>query len=161
VIEEIFGRMGGAIGALASTSPLEPVPTRYYASASSFQGVDYPNWAMWAGGGGWHLSARELAAFLAFITYTEDIIDETQRAGMDAFRLGWRPTGTYNGTFGDYLGHGGSINSQANGVTGNVRAAIMKFNLQVEASLVANSGIVGLGGSAANVLQRAYDAAWA
>lgn len=161
VIEEMFANMGGAFGDAASTSPLEAQPTRYYGTASSIQGIDYPNWALWAGGGGWHLTARELAAFLAFITYDDNILSPTARTAMDALRLGWNPVGANQGAFGDYLAHGGSINWTIGGTNGNVRAAIMKFNIQVEASLVANSQIgLGNGVSARTILRQSYDAAW-
>ena len=62
-----------------------------------------------------------------------------------------------DGAFGDYLGHGGRIG----GSGGHVRTGIMKFNLQVEASLVANSPIGSDELNATTVLQQAYDAAWA
>lgn len=159
IIEEIFGRMGGVFGGNASTSPLDSNPTRYYQAANSAIGSAYGNWAMIAGGGGWHLSARELAAFLAFITYTDDILTPTQRIGMDQLLYGWQPP-VVSG-FGSYLGHGGSISNNTNAPFPAVRTGIMKFNLQVEAAVVANSRITGSGDSATRLLREAYDAAWA
>ncbi|WP_171236967.1 serine hydrolase domain-containing protein [Ruegeria sp. HKCCA6837] len=161
VIERLFSQMEGAIGNQASTSPLEARPTRYYANANALFGIDFPNYAMLAGAAGWHMSARELAAVLAFLTYTENLIGSGTRTIMDAFRLGWREPGTYQGAFGDYLGHGGLI-TQTDGMnrTGVTRTAIMKFPIQVEAALVANSEITGLNGSAGSILAQAYDGAW-
>jgi hypothetical protein len=95
-----------------------------------------------------------------FLTYRENLIDDPTRTVMDAFRLGWREPGFYQGAFGDYLGQGGFIRWTNNGVQGRVRAAVMKFGVQVEAALVANSEISGLSGSAGNILVSAYDAAW-
>lgn len=162
IIEELFSLMGGAIGANASTSPLDSQPARYYQNAASSLGVSYPNWALWAGGGGWHLTARELAAFLAHITYNDQVLAPDLRAGMDSLRYGWRPANVTTGQFGAYWGHGGSINWLANGRTGSVRTAIMKFNIQVEASLVVNSQLTSTSGdSARQLLIDAYDAAWA
>jgi len=66
IIERIFSQMGGAIGENASTSPLEPIPTRYYPSAGATQGMDFPNFAPLAGAAGWFMTARELAAIMAF-----------------------------------------------------------------------------------------------
>jgi hypothetical protein len=54
----------------------------------------------------------------------------------------------------------GFITRNWNGATGRTRTAVMKFGLQVEAALVANSEITGLNGSAGSNLQVAYDAAW-
>lgn len=160
IIDQLFGEMGGAIGENASTSVLDDPPTRYYAAAGTAQGIEYPNWALLAGAAGWHLSARELAAFLAFITYDDDVLDAASRAQMDSLRLGWQPTGTYDGRFGDYRGHSGSIRSTVNGVTGNARAGIMKFGIQVEAAFVANSAILGVNAPVADLLADAFDAAW-
>lgn len=161
IIEEVFGRMNGAIGQNASISPLDARPTRYYSGPGATQGIDFPDWTLSSGGNSWHMTARELAAFMAFITYDNNVLSEPQRTLMDNLRLGWRRANTYPGMFGNYWGHGGVIDWNP-GTLGRVRTGVMKFNIQVEASLVVNSGLTtpGVGNSASTLLWQAYDAAW-
>lgn len=155
IINELFGAMGGAIGANASTSVLDDNPTRYYNGVGSNSGIDLGNWALIAGGGGWHLSVRELAAFLANITYNDDVLSSAARAQMDAMFLGWRPLQISVGQFGIYRAHGGSIG----GGGGAVRTAIVKYPFQCEVAVVANSAISGFGDAVA-LANTAFEAAW-
>ncbi|ETW94398.1 MAG: hypothetical protein ETSY2_49855 [Candidatus Entotheonella gemina] len=113
------------------------------------------DWTLIAGGGGWHLSARELAAFLANITYNDDVLSPIARAQMDELALGWRPLDQTTGQFGQYRAHAGSIG----GGGGRVRTAIVKFSIQCEAALVANSAIAGFSAPVGLVTQ-AFEAAW-
>jgi D-alanyl-D-alanine carboxypeptidase len=155
-ILEVFPLMSGAIGDEASTTPLDPNPTLYYTIGAGANGIPYGDWSGIAGGGGWHISARELAGFLAHITYSDGVLSPAARAAMDSFALGWAPLSATQGQFGQYRGHGGSIRI---GGTGRVRTAIMKFPMQVEAAVLANSNIAGYS-SARTLLSDAYDAAW-
>ncbi|MEM6489085.1 MAG: serine hydrolase domain-containing protein [Pseudomonadota bacterium] len=160
VATQLFPLFGGNIGDESLLTALGDETARYYSTSDSIIGADFPNYFFWGGPAGWHLSARELAAILAFTAYTDDIIPAPIRDIMDDELLGWRPT---NGAFGRYVGHGGSIDHLfGNSVRNRVRAAVMKFPIQVEAAFVANSLVdnaPATGGSAA-LLQRAYDNAW-
>jgi len=163
IIEEMLKRMGDAVGADASTSILEAVPARYYLNSGSALGLTFGNWALVSGGGGWHMTARELAAFLAHITYNDDMLPPDLRAGMDQLRYGWRPPSFFPGSFGPYWGSGGYLKRDFDGRQGRLRTGIMKFSTQVEASLVANSFIAAGAGESdwpPEILRRAYDAAW-
>lgn len=154
VIQEVFGRMGGAIGPDASTSPLGDNQARYYESAEATEGNGLGNWALTAGGGGWHLTARELAAFLAFVEHGDAILTQDERDLMDAERYGWKYS-PLQGAFGTYLSHDGAV-----GEPGTVRTSVMKFNLDIEAALVMNSALGGKNPGLGNVLRNAFDAAW-
>jgi D-alanyl-D-alanine carboxypeptidase len=158
IMDELFGEMGDAIGQNASTSELDANPTLYYNTVSSNSGISMGNWAALAGGGGWHLSARELAAFLAHITYNDDVLSPAVRAQMDALALGWSPLNNTLGQFGQYLAHGGSI-TILTAPGGRVRTAIVKFSIQCEVALVANSSIEGSPDPVGLAIQ-SFDAAW-
>lgn len=155
IIEEMFAKMTGGIDNLASTSPFGPNETLYYLDSNDNSGVDFGNYSMVAGGVGWHLSVRDLAVFLANIRYNDEILSPAMRSVMDKQKFGWlRPNNT-KGQFGQYLGHNGILKSGG----GRLRTGIMKYPIQVEAAMVANSDINGyLSGTA--LLRDAFDAAW-
>lgn len=160
IIEEVFGVIGG-FGEEASTSLLENDPALYYSIGNTSPGVSLGNWAGIAGGGGWHLTARELAAFAVALSENDTLLAPALRAQMDTRLLGLQAV---PGAFGTYLGHGGSIGQGS----GQVRTAIMRFPIRLDAALVVNSDIPanpddtspGNGYQATELLRDAYDAAW-
>jgi D-alanyl-D-alanine carboxypeptidase len=160
VANEVLGPAG--IDALFC-SPDDSADSRtlYYSfAAPAVSGIDLGDWSLSCGAAGWTLSAVELGALLAFTRYTESIIDDESRELMDEGFLGWlNPitfSGLVDGVWGVYRAHGGDLGGDA-GVTG----CMMKFHIQVQATLVINSRGGDLGGHACTLLKDAFDNAWA
>ncbi len=154
-------------------TPNEPLPTRFYRYPDSF----FPSsltgdWTLTTGGGGWYLSAIELARFLAHLRYNDKILVPATRTQMDTFKLGWMQK--VEGEHGEYNSHGGDllynpkvtkpdeINSSdtltipvgKNGMTG----CIMNFPNGAQVALLVNS--LGTYQSKRGLLRDAFDNAW-
>lgn len=162
IVLEVFRKMAGVFSSDPSTLDVGANPPLYYETEDSASGLSLGDWRLIAGGGGWHLSARELAAFMTYMTYDDEMLSPAARLRMDSLRLGWSVSGT--GPFGRYYGHDGAIGAQeAVGVAiwkkGAVRAGVVKFPIQCEAALVANSKIEGYA-SASGLLNDAFSASW-
>ena len=157
--QEIFDKLG--VLNADCVSPSAEQPTLFYTNAANTPGVDYGDWTMICGGGGYYLSAIDLANFLANIRYNNNILSEVNRNIMRDNYIGWSENGTLNGEHGEYFNHGGSINSTgpAGGNQGNMRGLIVQFPNNVDLAVMTNSEI-GADLSIRTVVLNAYDNAW-
>lgn len=120
------------------------------------------DWTKIGGGGGWNLSAVELAQFLAHVRYNDKILTPAMRKLMDENYLGWMDPAEW-GLFrehGAYLGHRGDLNwkdAKDTKVAG-MTSLILNFPNGVQVSLLVNS--LGTYGSTHTVVADAFDAAW-
>lgn len=158
--QEIFDKIGAMN--VDCVNPPSQDPTLFYTANISSPGVDYGNWTMICGGGGFYLSAIDLANFMANIRYNNTILSESNRQIMDANYLGWREgNARMFGTKGEYFNHGGAItmNGPTGGSSGNMLGLIVKYPNNVEAVLMTNSDIAN-GSTMRQILTTAYDNAW-
>jgi len=157
--QEIFDKIG--VLNADCISPAGEQPTLFYTNAANTPGVDYGDWYMICGGGGYYLSAIDLANFLANIRYNNDILSAANRNIMRDNYIGWSENGTLNGAHGEYFNHGGSINNTgpAGGNQGNMRGLIIQFPNDVDLALMTNSEI-GADVSIRTVVFNAYENAW-
>lgn len=153
--------------------PNDPLPTRFYRYPDSLLPSSLTgDWTLKSGGGGWYLSAIELARFLAHLQHNDNILTPGTRRTMNAFKLGWMQS--IMGEHGDYYSHGGdlfytpnvpkpaeenigdtfTIPIGKNGMTG----CIMVFPNGVQVSLLVNS--LGAYKSKRALLRDAFDGAW-
>jgi CubicO group peptidase (beta-lactamase class C family) len=137
------------------------VRTLYYSVTAPGPGTDWGDWSLACGATGYYLSAIDLAAILAFVRYTDWIIDTQTRQAMDDGFLGWlnpiRFSGMVDGKFGVYRAHGGDIGTGSNpGFTG----CMMNYPTVHQAVVLINSRGGNLGGHACTLLRDAYDNAW-
>jgi CubicO group peptidase (beta-lactamase class C family) len=145
-------------------APTEAASARtlgYLFPSPNLAGKDFGDWSFGCGATGWYLSAVEFGSFLAYLRYTNNIVDFDTRSLMDSGFLGWlnpvKYAGYVSGRFGDYRGHGGDDwGSSGAGMTG----CAMKFPTAVEATLLINSRANDITGHACRVLRDAYDEAW-
>lgn len=135
--------------------------TLLYLLGSPAEGLDPGDWSLSSGATGWYLSSVELARLIAFLRFTDDVIDPGTRELMDDLFLGWLDpvafAGYVSGAFGVYRAHGGDYpGGNVNGMTG----CMMNFPIIVQVSLLINSRGGNLGGHACTLLKNAFDAAW-
>lgn len=105
------------------------------------------------GHAGLHLSAMDLAAFMAYIRYDDTMLSPANRLLMNSDRIGWDELSNTNSN--NRLGkfwHGGDwyINPDR-----EMHACVMKYPNNIEATLIINSDIVG-GKNQCTVLKDAY-----
>ena len=157
--QEIFDKLG--VLNADCVSPSAEQPTLFYTNAANTPGVDYGDWTMICGGGGFYLSAIDLANFLANIRYNNDILSAANRDIMRDNYIGWSELGTLVGAHGEYFNHGGSINNtgSAGGNQGNMRGLIIQFPNNVDLALMTNSEI-GADLSIRTVVFNAYENSW-
>lgn len=139
----------------------DPVPTLLYHTANEVKGYAVGDWLLSGGGGGWFLSAVDLARFLSHLRYNDKILSPTTRQTMNDFRLGWRPPKEYPtvvGKHGNYFAHGGGLNYKSEGEPVGMSSGIMDYGDGVQAALVINS--LGAYGDKIKILRDAYDNAW-
>jgi hypothetical protein len=141
-------------------SPTSEQATIFYTNAANTPGVDYGDWFMICGGGGYYLSAIDLANFMANIRYNNTILSPANREIMKDNYIGWSELGTLNGKYGEYFNHGGSINSSD--PTGsnleNMRGLIIQFPNKVELAVMAQdeSPAFVYGLSSSSALRRSH-----
>jgi CubicO group peptidase (beta-lactamase class C family) len=134
-------------------------------ASGNVSGASWGNWSTIAGGGGWYLSAYDLAAFLAHVRYDDAILSPASRSLMDTQFFGYNDPAVSNffasfalGKFGVYRGHGGDLGNGGTPTKG-MDSCIMNFPQGVQAVVLINS----VGGSYSyqcDVLQEAYDDAF-
>lgn len=97
-------------------SELGPITRLYGAGLGPMNGVDPGDWTLVGGGGGWYMSATELAQFLAHLRYGKDFLSKKSRDLMYENYLGFMDSdplfGNYafgSGIFGSYRMHGGDL----------------------------------------------------
>jgi D-alanyl-D-alanine carboxypeptidase len=132
------------------------LPTRLYSFPhNNKKGTLTDDWTLVSGGGGWYLSAVDLARFLAHLRYNNNILTPATRKMMNDNLMGWRPEGwSYKGDFGLYLAHGGGLNYGTDSMT----SCIMNFPNGVQVALLINSA--GTFGDKYKLLGGAFDSAW-
>jgi len=139
----------------------DAAPTLLYNAANTAKGYSVGDWLLSGGGGGWFLSAVDLARFLAHLRYNDKILNPTTRALMNDNRLGWRPPKEYSavrGKHGNYHAHGGGLNYNSEGQKVGMASGIMDYGNGVQAALVINS--LGTYGDKIKILRDAFDNAW-
>lgn len=97
-------------------SDLGPITRVYGVGLPPMSGVDTGDWTLVGGGGGWYMSATELAQFLAHLRYGKDFLSKQSRELMYTNYLGFMDSdplfGNYGfgaGIFGSYRMHGGDL----------------------------------------------------
>jgi D-alanyl-D-alanine carboxypeptidase len=142
-------------------NPSSTQPTLFYTAGATGPGVDFGDWYNICGGGGYYLSAIDLAAFMAYIRYDNNILSAANRSIMEQNFIGWSEGNRMTGIKGEYYNHGGSITQTngATGSTGNMLGLIVKYPNDVEAVLMINSNIAN-NVSTRNIMTSAYDNAW-
>jgi CubicO group peptidase (beta-lactamase class C family) len=103
-----------------------------------------------------HLSAMDLAKFMAHLTHGT-FFSDTQRFRMDSGRLGWNKDSGKTGNVGIFW-HGGDGYWTNGSVKREVHACVMKFPGDIQATLVVNSNITS-GTYQCTILRNAYDLA--
>lgn len=158
VRETIFEPMGIKDADFKSA---DPAATLLYNTANDAKGYNVGDWLLSGGGGGWFLSAVDLARFLAHLRYNDKILNATTRQTMNDFRLGWRPPKEYasvRGKYGHYYAHGGGLTHKSEGQPVGMSSGIMDYGDGVQAVLLINS--LGTYGNKIGILRDAYDNAW-
>ena len=140
----------------------DPVPTLLYNTANEAKGYPVGDWLTNGGGGGWFLSAVDLASFLAHLRYDDQVLKPPMRKLMDDNRLGWRPPKDYassvHGKYGDYFAHGGGLNYGTKSAPVGMSSGIMSYPNGVQVALLINS--LGTYGDKIVILKDAFDEAW-
>lgn len=145
---------------MAYGNTIEP---RFYISPdNSAPGRLGGDWTKTGGGGGWNLSAMELAKFLAHVRYNDKILTPATRKLMDENHLGWMDPEEWDlfREHGAYLGHRGDLNwkDAKNVKVAGMTSLILNFPNGVQVALLVNS--LGTYGSTHIVVAEAFDAAW-
>ncbi|MEM9838083.1 MAG: serine hydrolase domain-containing protein [Pseudomonadota bacterium] len=155
VQENIFSKAGIV---KLSCAPFESAGQRtlvYDLNTPNNGGWDAGNWLEACGANGWYMSAVDMARFLVYLRYTEDILDNDTKDMMNNLFLGWHDPSVFvahvDGVFGNYRGHGGNF---------GVETCMMNFNIQVEAVVMVNSDNGVFGSHLCQALKNAYDQAW-
>lgn len=128
--------------------------------------VNLVDWTEICGGGGYFMSVREMAQFMAYLSNTTLLLDFDQKQLMDSKYMGW-DTGDSRMTYaGRAYGKNGALrwDSNGNGVApdagdAGLQTLIMKFPNKVELSLAINS-LPGQWRSLSGMAAVAYDGAW-
>jgi hypothetical protein len=134
----------------------------YFVPDNNAAGKLAGDWTKVGGGGGWNLSAVELAQFLAHVRYDDKILTPATRKLMDENYLGWMDPAEWdlNREHGAYLGHRGDLNwKDANKVkVAGMTSLILNFPNGVQVSLLVNS--LGTYASTHKAVAGAFDDAW-
>ena len=107
------------------------------------------------GHAGLHLSARDLANFMANVRYNDAILSPANRLLMDTGKLGWRGGSNGSGIAAGKYWHDGFWKL---GSGRELHACVMKYPNNLEATLVINSSQTS-GQSTCRILQNAYQEA--
>jgi len=137
--------------------------TMHNEAPQSLVSVALGDWKETCGGGGFFMTTRDLAKIIVFMTHTNKILSDKDRAIMDDNLLGWNRNFPVTG--GNALGHGGGLYDDfdnSGGVTPGdpgLQSLIIKFPNKVELAL----GINSIGNNFRNtnlIVQTAYNDAW-
>ncbi len=120
------------------------LPTRLYSKNNNAAGYVVGDWTELGGGGGWFMSAIELAQFMAHLRYNDKILGSTTRKIMDDNFLGWEDPAAFKqfqGKYGDYLGHGGLLkyNDDSPATIVGMNSIVANFPSGVQAVILINS----------------------
>jgi CubicO group peptidase (beta-lactamase class C family) len=101
----------------ASCYPTSRTPALLYNNPDNeAPGFNPGDWTPSAGGGGWYLSSAELARVMAFVRFTDKILNNNSRLLMNGSYLGWMTPdvwGNFKGAYGVYYGHRGTSATRA------------------------------------------------
>lgn len=134
-------------------------------ASGNVPGASWGNWSPIAGGGGWHLSAYDLAAFMAYLRFSDTILSPAARTLMNDRFFGYHDPAVSTlyasfalGKFGVYRGHGGDLGVTPVGLpTKGMDACAMNFSYGTQAVVLINS-VGGTYSYQCDVLQEAFDA---
>lgn len=120
------------------------IPTRLYNDDNNAPGYAVGDWTELGGGGGWFMSAVELAQFMAHLRYNDKILNPATRKMMDDGFLGWQDPAAWKqlkGKYGDYLGHGGLLkyNDDSPQTIVGMVSVVVNFPSGVQGILLINS----------------------
>ncbi|WP_297087776.1 serine hydrolase [uncultured Draconibacterium sp.] len=128
------------------------------------QGVYYADWNKWCGGGGYFMTAIEMAKVNAYFEHTELLVTKEQRDIMKANRFGMDREDPSREINGSYYGKNGSIgNSDDPSETQGVRTQVVIFpSTGIDCVVVMNCQGVQLkdGASLRQTIYNAYNDAW-
>lgn len=116
--------------------------TRFYNKDNNAAGYKAEDWTEFGGGGGFVMSAYELATFMANVRYNDNILAPSTRKLMDDNFLGWQDPAAwtaYKGKFGDYLGHGGGLNYGPDSAKVGMNSIVINYPSGYQAVLLINS----------------------
>lgn len=137
------------------------LPTRFYSFFDMKKsGTETGDWTAVSGGGGWYLSAVNLAQFLAHLRYNNKILTSATRKLMNDNYLGWMsPEGWPQvvGDFGVYHSHEGDLfygSEPRNGMT----SIIMNYPNGVQVAILVNS--LGTYTKAVSLAKETFDNSW-
>ena len=136
------------------------VPTRWYNQNNSASGYVEADWTLSGGGGGWVMSAYELAEFMVHLRYDDKILTPATRKIMDDNMLGWEDPAAwkqFQGKYGNYLGHGGGLNYGKPETLVGMNSVIINYPSGVQGVLLINS--LGNYPHKAQLMRDAFDAA--
>ncbi|HEY0741679.1 MAG TPA: serine hydrolase [Chryseosolibacter sp.] len=136
------------------------VATIYYnANDVNATGMPYGDWTALAGGGGYYLSAIEIAKVLAHFENTETLVSNETRTLMRENRIGFDMPNSERERHGEYFGKNGSIVNNGKGVL--LQTLSYPIN-HVELVVVMNTQGINFpnGNSLSDLMHRAYNDAW-
>jgi CubicO group peptidase (beta-lactamase class C family) len=116
--------------------------TRFYNTNNNAAGYKDTDWTEIGGGGGFYLSAYELAVFMSNLCYNDNILWPSTRKLMDDYFLGWQDPNEwtdYQGQYGDYLGHGGGLGYGSGENRVGMNSIVVNFPSGVQCVLLINS----------------------
>ncbi|MBV9925233.1 MAG: serine hydrolase [Acidobacteria bacterium] len=141
-------------------APDKKSPTLFYPfPAGTINGTDFGDWTAGCGAGGIHLSADDLATFLAQLRHTNALLDETQRKQMNDDLLGWQNVQSVK--HGTCRWHGGYLFVPTAGGVAQDNDFIMDCDNGMQVTLLSNSPMPG--GQPLKIVSvvfAAYDASW-
>jgi CubicO group peptidase (beta-lactamase class C family) len=135
-------------------------PTRWYNQANNANGYADTDWTLTGGGGGWVMSAYELAQFMAHLRYDDKLLKPVTRKSMDDNMLGWEDPAAwkqFQGKYGNYLGHGGGLSYGKPETLVGMNSVIINYPSGIQGVLLINS--LGNYPHKAQLMRDAFDAA--
>ena len=136
--------------------------TLYYSAHEPNEaGTETGNWNGFCGSGGWYLSAYYLANVMAHMRYDDDYLSPAMRGQMDELLMGWSENWSHDGAHGLYRAHAGALylDERPAGERTEMQGCMMKFPIEVEATLMMNSSVIDEK-NPCRILGQAFDAAW-
>ena len=122
------------------------------------------DWTSSCGGGGYFMSVREMARFMAYLANTYEIADAKQRQLMDSKFMGWDNEDSPNTIAGRAYGKDGALrwDNDNNGLDAGdagLQTVVMKFPNKVELAWAVNS-LNGSWRDLSGMAATAYNNAW-
>ncbi|GAB1856499.1 hypothetical protein MHTCC0001_13340 [Flavobacteriaceae bacterium MHTCC 0001] len=162
--ENIFDRLD--LPLVGCTPEDRAIATLYYNvndNDTQNNGRFYDSWNNKSGGGGYFMSAIEMAKVNAFFEHTEVLVSNAQRNIMKTHRIGMDTADGSHETLGSYYGKGGSIGTGGGpSVSQGVRTHIAMFPNGIDCVVVMNCQGVSFTNneSLREMIYSAYNNAW-